>query len=590
MTRLSRYLTLYNQRSDQFSRWRLFLFLGGIVATLAALAFSQTLALIVTLVWLAAFVVLVRRHQRVLLTLAQFRIWRQIKQTHIARMRLDWDNLPISDADAPPDHPFARDIDIIGEYSLHRLLDTTVSRGGSARLLSWLLSPQPETVSRRQALVRELIPLSMFRERITLAARLAAGERQTRWDGDVLLRWLNAEEDEAPISGQMLTVLLLLSALTLGLGLFSLVTGAPALWVGAWIAFLLLSANPRRNLGELFDEALRLQAQVARLSAVFAYLERYSYQRTPALEALCAPFKENAPSQQLRRIGRITSGVSLQRNVLLWLVINFFFPWDVLFAYWLSRSKGDLAALLPGWLETWYDLEALSSLATFADLNPRYTFPVIASGAVMEAAHIGHPLIPEEAKVRNDFALDSLGQVVIITGSNMSGKSSFLRTLGVNLVLAYAGSVTDAQTLTIGLLRLFTSIRVTDSVVDGISYFYAEVRRLKALLAALHDADDTPLFFLIDEIFRGTNNLERLVGSRSYIKALVGGNGVGLISTHDLELVRLADEIPQISNMHFREDIAEGRMAFDYRLRGGPSPTTNALKIMAMEGLPVDTA
>src|SRR5262249_50306962 len=178
---------------------------------------------------------------------------------------------------------------------------------------------------------------------------------------------------------------------------------------------------------------------------------------------------------------------------------------------------------------------------------------------------------------------------------------TFLRTLGVNLCLAYAGAPVNATALQTILLRLFTCIKVSDSVTDGISYFYAEVRRLKALLRALTAAEPPgatasaqgrqalPLCFLIDEIFRGTNNRERLIGSQSYIRALTRGHGVGVISTHDLELITLADSVPDIHNYHFREEVHDGRMVFDYRLRLGPCPTTNALKIMQMEGLPVNT-
>jgi DNA mismatch repair ATPase MutS len=169
----------------------------------------------------------------------------------------------------------------------------------------------------------------------------------------------------------------------------------------------------------------------------------------------------------------------------------------------------------------------------------------------------------------------------------MSGKSTFLRTLGVNLCLAFAGAPVNATAFQTVLLRLFTCIKVSDSVTDGISYFYAEVRRLKALLCALEAEEPVPLCFLIDEIFRGTNNRERLIGSRAYIHALAHGRGVGAISTHDLELITLADTVPTIRNYHFRETVSAGRMVFDYQLRPGPCPTTNALQIMQMEGLPV---
>src|SRR5690606_16609518 len=258
------------------------------------------------------------------------------------------------------------------------------------------------------------------------------------------------------------------------------------------------------------------------------------------------------------------------------------------FAYQLHRERKALAALLPRWIDVWLELEALSSLATFAYLNHDAIFPKVAeTGDLFTARTLGHPLIPAAQRVCNDFVIERMGDVAIITGSNMSGKSSFLRTLGVNLCLAYAGAPVIAAQFDVALFRLFTCIRVSDSLADGISYFYAEVRRLKALLGALEEESMLPLFFLIDEIFRGTNNRERLIGSRSYIQALVGKHGVGVISTHDLELVRLEEELDQITNYHFEDRVLDGRMEFDYVLRPGPSPTTNALKIMRQVGLPI---
>jgi DNA mismatch repair ATPase MutS len=192
--------------------------------------------------------------------------------------------------------------------------------------------------------------------------------------------------------------------------------------------------------------------------------------------------------------------------------------------------------------------------------------------------------------VCNDFDLDHDHRIVILTGSNMAGKSTFLRTIGVNLVLAYAGAPVNAERLQTSLFRIFTCIKVSDSVQDGLSYFYAEVKRLQALLAAAETDDTLPVLFLIDEIFRGTNSRERLIGSRSYIRRLAHGSSVGLVATHDLELIKLGDEIEGVVNQHFREEVRDGRMVFDYRLRSGPCPTTNALTIMRLEGLPVETS
>jgi DNA mismatch repair ATPase MutS len=195
--------------------------------------------------------------------------------------------------------------------------------------------------------------------------------------------------------------------------------------------------------------------------------------------------------------------------------------------------------------------------------------------------------LPDVEKVGNDFIMQEGGQIFIFTGSNMAGKSTFLRTIGSNLCLAFAGGPVSATYLVTRHFRLYSCIRITDSVTDGISYFYAEVKCLRKLLSELEREEARPLLYFIDEIFRGTNNRERLIGGRAYIRTVADKNGLGLIATHDLELAKLAEEIPAVQNYHFREEVASGRMIFDYTLRPGPSPTTNALKIMALEGLPV---
>jgi len=345
-----------------------------------------------------------------------------------------------------------------------------------------------------------------------------------------------------------------------------------------------------------------VQGDLRQLQVVLLYLERYCYGKRPHVRRLCAPLVDavQRPSTLVARLNVIVSATSLQNNGLLWLVLNMLVPWGLFFAYLFDRAKMELRTLLPGWLNVWFELEALGSLANFADLNPECVFPELTAGlavdsptpyhfsAVFYARELGHPLIPDQQRVSNNLEIEKLGEMLLVTGSNMSGKSSLLRTVGVNLSLAYAGAPVLAESLRIPLFRLYTCINISDSVTDGISFFYAEVKRLKALLDALTEKpDDLPLLFLIDEIFRGTNNRERLIGSRAYIRALVGHNGIGIVSTHDLELVKLAEEIGHIHNFHFQETVVDGQMIFDYKLRTGPSPTTNALTIMRLAGLPV---
>jgi hypothetical protein len=357
------------------------------------------------------------------------------------------------------------------------------------------------------------------------------------------------------------------------------------LYIGA---MLLLQSRIATAWGELQD----LENALTHFQVVFRYLELRCYDNTPGVAAICASFvdKSKRPSVEMKRLGRLAAALGVRTNPLLSLLIHLLVPWDFFFTYRLELVKAEIAHLLPRWLDAWYELETLNSLANFAYLNPHYVFPEISDDTTRFDVHnIGHPLLKPKTKVCNDFELAHGQKIVILTGSNMAGKSTFLRTIGVNLCLAYAGATVNADRLEVSLFRLFTCIKVSDSVQDGLSYFYAEVKRLQALLAATKVDDPLPVLFLIDEIFRGTNSRERLIGSRSYIRQLSKSNAVGLVATHDLDLIKLADEIAGVTNLHFREEVYDGRMVFDYRLRPGPCPTTNALTIMRLEGLPVES-
>lgn len=593
--RLDRRIAELTAQSDRLSNLRLWIVVLGIPVVWGAfLLLKLWFGAITLLVLIVVFSVVVWRHQRVNTSRTDHTLYRAIKAQHMARITLDWDTLPPPfPADIAPEHPYATDLDMIGEFSLHRLLDTATTREGSQRLLDWLLYPTLDSsaIEARQDLLRELMPLVSFRDRLTLTTGRADKGLSAQWSGQHLLdRLATSTPPEA-----LLPVLRLLGGLAAAniilLGL-DLLAGLPPLWIVTLLAYVTISILRRDLVGDLFGDALYLTDALRRLGSVLDYLERYPFSPHSGLRTLCAPILEAStrPSTYLRRVSGVASAASMQANPFLWLPLNLIMPWDVFFAYRLNRHRAALAEHLPGWLDAWYELDALNSLATFAYLNPEYTFPTLAPAQgqpYVKAQTVGHPLIPYTEKICNDFTLEQ-GRIAIITGSNMSGKSSFLRTIGVNMALAYAGSVTNARTLNLALFRLFTSIRVTDSVVDGISYFYAEVKRLRALLDTLQDGEQIPLFFLIDEIFRGTNNRERLIGSQSYIRELGERGATGLVSTHDLELVQLADALPAVRNQHFRETVADGQMHFDYTLRPGPSPTTNALVIMAMEGLPVD--
>ncbi len=584
------------QVSDRLSWVRVTIFFVGLALAVLAFFFVRWWALIIAVVMLVVFNIVACYQRRIDRSIVRHRVWVQVQAMQMARIELNWERIPrVPTGEPGSDHPFAIDLDITGEHSLHRLLTVATSQGGSQRLLDWLLNTHPdmETIGRRQALVRELAAMPLFRDRLLVKSLIAARHVAEQWEGRRLLRWLE-QEPPSPWLRPLLLVAVGLMVVNIALFLLAFLAGFPRYWMISLLATIVFLFATRKERGDLFEDTNFLRYAFAQLSGVFSYLETFRYGPHERVRQLCQPFFEDRqarPSLLVKRISRLSSAATLERNGLLWLIVNALVPWDFFIADRLAAYKKRLAKRLPLWLDTWFELEALNSLANFAYLNPEYSMPEVIAGAEsgqipFKVRKMGHPLIPAGKKVVNDFEMDSMGEIALITGSNMSGKSTFLRTIGVNLCLAYAGGPADASSFQTRLFHVFTSMRVNDSVTEGYSYFYAEVRRLKALLSAL-DESDLPLFFLIDEIFRGTNNRERRIGSESYIRALAGRNCLGVISTHDLELVKLAETLPAIQNKHFREDVLDGHMVFDYILRPGPCPTTNALKIMQMEGLPV---
>jgi MutS domain V len=611
---LERGIARLKRRSLQLERvsrkyWiaRRTLFVSGLLLTLTIWPLAgRSIGLLVAGLFVAAFTLVAISHNRLRESIARNNLMVQIRVIQVARINLDWQHLPPADHTPPePNHPFETDIDVTGERSLHRLLDTAISKEGSLRLRLWLLNnrPEPPIIEKRQAIVRELKKLSLFRDKLQLYAAIASRDTSPqlvsqqkishleRWESHTLVSWL----EHVPSTESLRPTVILLTLMALSnITLFVLATLEliPHLWPIVLVLYVGVMMLKQERIAKAWGDVQDLEKALRRFGAVFKYLESRRCSALPELARVCAPFLDShkRPSAELWKVERIAAALGVRTNALLWLLLHLFIPWDFFFTHRLDQLKKEISELLPRWLDAWYELEALNSLANLAWLNPQYVFPeLVVNQGLFAARRIGHPLIKSQNKICNNFQLDEPHRIVILTGSNMAGKSTFLRTVGLNLRLAYAGAPVNAERLQLSLFRLFTCIKVSDSVQDGLSYFYAEVKRLRLLLSAVEQKDEIPVLFLIDEIFRGTNNRERHIGSHAFIRALSSeGNALGLIATHDLELTRLADEISGIANFHFREEIGDGRMVFDYLLRDGPCPTTNALQIMRIEGLPVE--
>ncbi|MEQ1796031.1 MAG: MutS family DNA mismatch repair protein [Nitrospira sp.] len=574
--------------SNRFSRWRLVLFLIGLLTIISLYRLGHySEGNWSTALFLAGFVIVAAYHNRLEHRIHRLTLWSGIKRQHLARLRLEWQALPPCQPVAADAHLYARDLDILGPHSLLHLLDTATSTQGRERLASWLLAQPPtdRTWNQRQHLVRELARLTIFRDRLNVQAKLM-GEAEINGQRVAAVLQHHLHLPYLPI---ILPIQALLAAATAGLALAALLNWLPAYWMLSFGLYAVIYLSTDQG-EELLEHAVGLHHEVEKLGSILQFLEQRARKPGTALAETCRVLREadTAPSALIRHLAWALHGVSVKAHPLVHLAFNALGPWDLFFTFRLQQFQRRIQTLLPLWLDCLAEVEAASALATFAYLHPSYLWPTPGSSVALAATGLGHPLLASRHCVTNDITLAQRGAIYLVTGSNMSGKSTFLRTIGINLCLAQAGAPVCAKTFAWTWSRLACCIRVDDSLDAGLSFFYAEVKRLKSILRATEDREAPPVLFLIDEIFKGTNNRERLIGSRSYIQALANGNGYGLVTTHDLELADLDQSIPGLTNSHFQETVESGVLQFDYTFRPGPCQTTNALRIMELEGLPTN--
>ncbi len=513
----------------------------------------------------------------------------------LARLDGSWPGGGVSgDAFLDPKHPYAEDLDVFGRGSLFELLCTARTAAGELRLARWLCEgAAPGEVRERQAAVAELRPRLDLREDLALLGEdVRAGVHP-----ELLARWAA----EAPVPSLRTWRPLaagLAAAAVLGFaGWVSTLLGLPGPGAAPFVVALscggLLAWRLRGRASHILSAAEQPVRDLALLSHLLERLDRERFE-SPRLAALAAVFAtDGAPAwREIERLRRLLGWADARRN-------QFFAPFAALLLWgtqlslaieaWRQRHGRELA----GWLEAVGEIEALVSLASHAFENPADPFPEIVTEAELATERpcfvgegLGHPLLPASRSVRNDAHLHPGLAVVVVSGSNMSGKSTWLRTVGSNAVLALAGAPVRARRLRLSPLAVGASIRVHDSLQEGESRFYAEIKRLRQIVDLARSEGDT--LFLLDEILHGTNSHDRQIGAAAVVRDLVGRGAIGLVTTHDLALARIVDELaPRARNLHFEDHLEDGRIAFDYRLRAGVVEKSNALALMREVGLEV---
>lgn len=480
-------------------------------------------------------------------------------------------------------HPYAEDFDLFGTGSLFELLCTARTQAGEARLADWLRAPAaPNTIRARQAAVEEL------RDRLDLreAFALLGEEVRSAVDADALAHW-----GASPIALQSVRirfVAALLAAVTIGtlLGVFTGLGTLPFLVaVVVEQAFALPFLKRIRTVMRGVEKPAR---DLRLFSQLLALLEGESFQ-SPLLQELRAALETNGspPSVEIARLQTLVDYLAAQYNQL-FAPIGFLLLWPLQFTFAIEGWRAKHSTALERWLRVVGEFEALSSLAGYAYEHPDDPFPEIAEDdACFEAEGMTHPMLPALSAVRNTIRLNAETRLFVVSGSNMSGKSTFLRTIGVNVVLALAGAPVHARRLRVSTLQLGASIRTQDSLQGGISRFYAEIKRLRQIVDIAGNSPP-PLLFLLDEIMHGTNSHDRLIGAEAVVRTLLAKGALGLVTTHDLALARIVED-PTLHavNVHFADHLENGLMTFDYALQPGVVAKSNALELMRAVGLEV---
>jgi len=596
IARIDRKIELYTKLSSKISGARLTIFMLTLLFAFLASGRLHDLVYSVILIGaIIAFLNLMGRHKKVEQFIEKLGFLKQIKKEQIARLELNWDGIPFRNINRDNflNHPYAQDLNIIGKRSLFQLMDTSIYEGSSNVLSGWLLnqSKDVESINKRQQLIQELAPLQLFRDKLRVEALFTKSKTgRYEWSMEQMLDWLRLPKKTGFILP--LVIMFILSVSNVTLGILAMIGKLRIVYVViSFVSYLTALKFTGDKVKGLFDAAFQMEKLLGSFSNILSHVERFKASDDKEISQFLKVYQkeDEKPSVILKKVRRFAIAASVQKNQVLGPLMNLVIPWDLYFSMRLENLKEELEPKITKWLDKFYELEALNSMANFAFLNDGYSFPTFIkdTDALFTAEDLGHPLIPENQKVANDFEVYPGKDLFLITGSNMAGKSTFLRTVGINLVLAYSGAPTNAKSLNTGLYRIFTSINVNDSLGDGLSHFYAEVKRLRELLDKLNNDEDQPLFFFVDEIYKGTNNKERYAGSAAFLREVAGKNGIGMVSTHDLELADLESEIEALSNWHFVESIADGKMSFEYKLKSGPCPSTNALEIMRIEGLPV---
>ncbi len=551
------------------------------IVVLAWFSRGSSLLFYLFMATIVSFIALGAVHRRVVRNMNRAKRAAAIYARGLARIEDRWTGAgETGDEFKDPLHPYAEDLDILGQGSLFQLLCTARTRMGKQCLARGLLAPASEQeIHERQAAILE------FKQKVGLREDLAVTGESERIEAhpEELARW--AQEHSGLNDGRWWA--LFLAAISMAALVYA--------FIGLWTPFILsvvinggITSRLRRRLEKVFAGLDESHKNLDSLAEILRRIEAEKFE-SPLLRRLQAQLETQglAPSECIVRLDTLSDFDDSRHN---WFVRLFDVPllYSLQLAFALDRWRRKYGSGVPVWLDVTGQIEALASLGAYAFEHESDPFPeLLPAGTTpcFEGEALGHPLLPASKCVCNDAKLGEENQVLLVSGSNMSGKSTYLRVLGINAVLAMMGAPVRAGRLRLSPLTVAASMRVSDSLQQGISHFYAEIKRIRQVIDL---SSSQPTLFLLDEILQGTNSRDRRIGTEGILRMLLRNGAIGLVTTHDLALTSLEEVFPsQIHNVHFQEKFADDKLFFDYRLRSGVVTTSNGIELMRSIGIDV---
>lgn len=541
--------------------------------------FVVGIGLLATLIFAAGFFMMIKRYLSFQQDLLVAQALADLNTSEFKAQNNHYDQFDTGAAFFDAEHPYTADLDIFGERSLFQYINRGQTFFGKNRLAQWLSQPASfQTILQRQASVESLKLHEDFRQYLVAHA---SGKKNDQYNLDLLKDWLVGKD---LIRGTwmrfMPLVAMMCSAVFIGLQfnyLFELWTFL------VFLPVILVLRKTLQGVNDLHQQTGRAQEALQVYANVLKHCESYQPTTTYLKEKYQLIQSDKSASAELQSLGYLVSQLNVRYNVFV-IFLNLLGAWDLYWVFRLEQWRANNHQEILNWFDFIGEIEALGSLANLAYNHPDWTFPEITEEQGLKGIELGHPLLPMQQRVSNDFSSPTSGHTKLLTGSNMAGKSTFLRTIGLNIVLANAGSVVCAASLQLPVLRVITSMRNTDNLHDSTSSFYAELKRIRKVIQLVKS--ESNVFYLLDEILKGTNSTDRHKGSKALILQLINDQGAGIVATHDLELGNMEKEYPSLmENICLEVDIKGNALEFDYKLRKGVCKSLNASILMQNMGI-----